>query len=154
MRASTLAPHKERTQKGFTLIELMIVVAIVAILSAVAYPAYQDHVIRSKVPEATSNLATLQTRMEQWFQDQQSYLNGTGCGGAPSATMPTSSHFTFSCTATGTKFTLTATGKGQMSGLAYTVDESGTRATTATGTPPSGWSGNDNCWVTKKGGTC
>jgi type IV pilus assembly protein PilE len=154
MHASTIPRPQRWRQQGFTLIEVMIVVVIVAILSAVAYPAYQDYVIRSRVPEATSNLATLQTRMEQWFQDQRSYQNGTACGGAPSTSMPTSSYFTFTCTATATTFTLTATGKNQMNGLVYTVTEAGLRATTVSGTPPGGWSGNANCWVTKKGGTC
>jgi len=152
MHASNTKPLRSRI-KGFTLIEVMIVVAIVAILSAVAYPAYQDYVMRGKIPDATSNLATLQTKMEQWFQDQHSYLNGADCGGAPSASMPTSSYFTFTCTAAATTYTLTATGitTGIMNGFVYTVNQDGARATTAV---PSGWTANANCWVTKKGGVC
>ncbi|HEX5355650.1 MAG TPA: type IV pilin protein [Aquabacterium sp.] len=154
MHATTNRRPDRRLQQGFTLIEVMIVVAIVGILSAVAYPAYQDYVIRSKIPDATSTLATRQTRMEQWFQDQRSYLNTAGnCGGAAASDTTTSTYFTFSCTATATTYTLTATGKtgAQMAGFTYTVNQDGTRATTAA---PSGWSTNAGCWVTKKGGLC
>jgi type IV pilus assembly protein PilE len=148
------AIHTQRRplpQQGFTLIELMIVVAIVAILAAVGYPAYQDYIIRSKVPEATGSLATRQTRMEQWFQDQRSYLNGDACGGTPANDTTSSSYFNFTCTATATTFTVTATGKGQMTGFTYTIDHNGTRATTAA---PSGWNTSTSCWVTRKGETC
>jgi type IV pilus assembly protein PilE len=140
----------QRVSRGFTLIEVMIVVAIIGILSAVAYPAYQDYVIRSKVPQATSNLATLQTKMEQWFQDQRSYLNGAACGVA-SANDTTNSYFNFTCAATATTYTVTATGKSQMAGFIYTVDQDGIRKTTAA---PSGWTLSSSCWVTKKDGSC
>ena len=63
-------------QLGFTLIEVMIVVAIVAILSMVAYPAYTDYVIRGNIPVATAGLATKQVQMEQFFQDRRTYVGG------------------------------------------------------------------------------
>ena len=152
MQASTNRHPRGLRPSGFTLIEVMIVVAIVGILSAVAYPAYQDYVIRSKIPDATSYLASRQTRMEQWFQDQRSYLNtGGSCGGTAASDTNTSSYFNFTCTATATTYTLTATGKSQMAGFTYTVNDGGTRATTAV---PSGWTTNTGCWVTKKGGLC
>src|SRR5690606_1858627 len=65
--------------RGFTLIELMITVAIIAILAAVAVPSYQDYVRRGKVTEATATLAQFRIKMEQYFQDNQTYeLDGDG----------------------------------------------------------------------------
>lgn len=157
MHASTINTRLRSPAHGFTLIEVMIVVAIVAILSAVAYPAYQDYVVRSNIPNATSNLATLQTKMEQWFQDQRSYLNGTDCGGAPSTSMPASNYFTFTCTATATTYTLTATGvaSSSMNGFAYTVNQDGTRTSNVTSPARSNWiASQNNCWITKPGGVC
>ncbi|KGM42175.1 hypothetical protein JY96_13170 [Aquabacterium sp. NJ1] len=140
---------------GFTLIEVMIVVAIVAILSAVAYPAYQDYIVRSKIPDATSYLSTNQVKMEQWFQDQRKYKNAAGnCGATPASDTTSSKYFTFTCVAddTTSTYTITATGSGQLNGFVFTVDQGGVRKTTGV---PSGWgSAPYDCWVTKKGGVC
>ena len=59
--------------KGFTLIEVMIVVAIIAILATVALPAYTDYVRRGKIAEGTSALLAMKTKMEQYFADNRSY---------------------------------------------------------------------------------
>ena len=98
-------------QTGFTLIELMIVVVIVAILAAIAIPSYSDYVTRGRVPDATSNLATKRVKIEQFFQDNRTYSGATDCA----SDTTTSSYFNFSCTtATATAFTLQAVGKGAM----------------------------------------
>ena len=56
-------------QKGFTLIELMIVVAIIAILAAIALPAYQDYTSKSKVTAALADLASHKTQFEMVISD-------------------------------------------------------------------------------------
>lgn len=139
--------------RGFTLIELMITVAIVAILARIAVPAYTSYITRGRIPDATSNLAANQVKMEQWFQDNRSYLNtaGTACGGVAATDTTSSRYFTLSCAATTQTFTLTATGTGSMNGFVYTVTQTGAKATTGV---PSGWATSSTCWITKKGGQC
>jgi len=58
-----------KMQKGFTLIELMIVVAIIAILAAIAIPAYQDYLVRSQVSEALSLAGGPETSITEYYQN-------------------------------------------------------------------------------------
>jgi len=139
-----------KTQNGFTLIELMIVVVIVSILAAVALPSYSDYVRRGKIAEATSGLATKRVQMEQFFQDNRTYVAAPACNNDAVS----STNFVFSCSVAPTvgTYTLQAVGANSMAGFTYTVDELNQRTTTITGA--SGWTGNANCWVTRKGGEC
>ncbi|MGE4050363.1 MAG: type IV pilin protein [Piscinibacter sp.] len=139
---------------GFTLIEIMIVVAIAAILTAVAVPAYNEYSVRGRIPDATSGLATKQVQLEQWFQDNRTYLGSDGNINLPCFNDTRNRHFDFSCAnLTATTFTLNAVGKGSMAGFTFTVDQANVRTTAAV---PAGWAqpAPNNCWVAKKGGVC
>jgi type IV pilus assembly protein PilE len=142
------SPAHLTRQRGFTLIEVMITVAIVAILAAVALPAYNDYITRGRIPEATAGLAERQVRMEQHFQDNRTFVGGTACNTSAAK------YFEFSCDAvTAAGYTAKATGTGPMAGFTFSVTQSGVKKTDQV---PAGWalpSPND-CWVTKKGGLC
>ncbi|RZL65301.1 MAG: type IV pilin protein [Variovorax sp.] len=64
-------------EKGFTLIELMIVVAVIGILSAIAYPAYQEYVMRARRADAQSLLNEAAARQERWRAQNGTYMTGT-----------------------------------------------------------------------------
>lgn len=137
---------------GFTLIEVMIVVAVVAILSAIALPAYTTYITRGRIPDATSALSSLQVKMEQYFQDNKTYNasgSTTACG---VSSMPATKFFNYACATTSTTaYTITATGFGAMTGFTYTIDQNGNKQTTSV---PSGLTSSTTCWITNKGGVC
>lgn len=138
-----------KVNSGFTLIELMIVVAVIGILMAIAIPNYNDYVTRSRITGATSALADMRVRMEQYFQDNRTYV-GAYAAGTVAPPPPNTATFTFSNPAlTATTYTIDATGAGSMTGFTYRITQNG-RDTTAV---PAGWSGaNGGCWVTSKSG--
>ncbi len=149
-----------RTQRGFTLIEVMVTVAIVAILAAIAVPSYRDYVTRGKLTEAFGGLADARVKMEQYFQDNRAYPTGcvTTGAGATDITVQVLKNFTLTCAfPDASSYTVTATGANDMVGFSYTIDQGNNKTSVFTGTGQSaGWtaaSPND-CWVLRKGGVC
>jgi len=143
-----------RSATGFTLIEVMITVAIVAILAAVAIPSYTDYITRSKIQEATSSLLAMRIKMEQYFQDQRTYIGA--CAAGTVAPLPAGlKYFTVGCSnQAATTYTVTATGIAgtDMAQFSFTIDQGNTRQTTNV---PPGWTPPaTNCWVMRKSGTC
>jgi len=143
--------HRSTPAKGFTLVELMITVAIISILAAVAVPQYTSYVTRGRIPDATNMLATRAVQAEQYFQDNRTYAN-TGTANNPGCVSDSSGKsFNFSCSsATATGFVIQAVGKGTMAGFTYTINQ----ANVKTSTVPTGWTGSSTCWVIKKDGSC
>ncbi len=105
---------------GYTLIEVMITLAILAILTAIAVPAYQGYISESRMTEARNNVAALKLAEEEYYLENNAYF-----AGADTATLQTSSgglwkatgddkgnvNFDYAVTLSGGGYTVTATGK-------------------------------------------
>ena len=145
--------------RGFTLIELMIVVAVVAILARIAYPSYADYVARGKIAEAVAQLSGMRIKLDQYFQDNRTYVRA--CTSGTVAPLPSSTdakYFTYTCpTLSSSSFTVTATGnqsQGMSDGVnafVYTIDQDGNRTTLST---KWGTCANTVCWVMRKDCSC
>ena len=136
-------------QKGFTLIELMIVVAIIGILASIAVPNYIEYVNRARATEATSTLADMRIRMEQFFQDNRTYMgNDAVLCAAPNGT--DTQFFAFNCSVAPsvTLYTLSAVGAGAMAGYQYNIDQNNLKTSVTPG------SGGGMCWEVNKGVAC
>lgn len=154
--------------RGFTLIEILVAIAIVSILASVAIPSYTDYVRRGRLTEATTNLSDLRVRLEQFYQDNRTYRHTTLAGrvgdcGAIAPTGSAAQFFTYACDAddaTGQTYWITATGVAGSStaGFDYRINERNTRCTeglySSWGSAPAA----HNCsvgaaspmWVTRK----
>jgi type IV pilus assembly protein PilE len=127
--------------KGFSLIELMIVVAVIGILATIVMPAYGDYVKRGKLVDASAQLSDGRIKMEQFFQDNRTYVGGP----CPATTK----FFTVTCeNLTNSTYTLVATGKDTVVGFNYWINQANVRSSA---TP---WGDGGTCWIMRKGDTC
>ena len=140
---------KKRETAGFTLIEAMVLVAVLGILAAITIPNYSRYITRGQLAEGGNALADYRARMEQFYKDNKTYAKAESCGEA----VPTNvDSFVIACViaAGGQAFTATATGAGNTAGFVYTITQTNARATTAI---PSHWGtlpGNAaSAWVTQ-----
>jgi|SRR5215831_14093686 len=133
---------------GFTLIEVMIVVAIIAILAAVTYPSYQKYALRTNRAQAKAALLDIQVAQEKFFMQHKRYVSATadiskkspfGLG-LPTTTENGRYDITIAGGSDDLNFTVVATAKGVQQAdadcLVFTIDDSGTR------TPPP----SSTCW--------
>lgn len=138
----------KQTQLGFTLIELMVTVAIVGILASIAYPSYQDSVMKSRRADAEGALLGLANAMERHFTENNSYLGAadavTGIPSIYSSTSPVEGgtpyyNLTVSPATTANSYTLSATPIG--------TDTCGTLTLTQTGVKGVGTGATvAECW--------
>jgi type IV pilus assembly protein PilE len=140
---------KKREIAGFTLIEAMVLVAVLGILAAIGIPNYSRYVTRGHLVEAGNALADYRTRMEEFYKGNSSYANAGACGQAVPTNLDT---FAISCAVAtgGQAFTATATGAGSTAGFVYTINHANARTTAAI---PSHWGSLTrdarNTWVTR-----
>ncbi len=135
---------KGLTLKGFTLIELMVTIGIVAILSAIAVPSYVSFIERGKLVSATEELSSMRGVMEQAYLVDRTYRSGNNCIIANY----TGEYFAHTCATTSkTTFTWTATsmanvGLGAAGSYIYKINQDGTKSTAKyNGTVPSSTTG-------------
>lgn len=151
MRIQPLS-RPRRDEHGFTLIELMVAVAIVAILAGIALPSYVDYLRRARIADAATALKAMRARMEIFYQDNRTYLNGPCTANDAKVTK---GGFTYGCTVQKDSYLLSATGDGVTADFVFGLDQRGTEWTTKL---PSGWgtvpSGGYQCFITRKGMAC
>jgi len=134
---------QQRRERGFTLIELMITVVIVAILAAIAFPSYQRYVLRSHRVEAQALLSEAAARQERYYSQNNAYASTAAALNMTSNVSALQYYSLAISNVTDTTYTLTATAKGSQTKdgpcLSLSLDQAGTRSNTGTGTGTTCW---------------
>ena len=128
----------KRVQQGFTLIELMIVVAIVGILAAIALPAYQDYVIRSKMSEPVAALAACKTSVQEYASTKGVFPTDVTAAGCSTTT---STYLSTLAVANGTGVITATTQATGASPASCTL----TLTPVGSATAITGWTGSSSC---------
>jgi type IV pilus assembly protein PilE len=155
-------PSFIQSNKGFSLIELMIVVVIIGILAAVGIPSYKSYVVNAKVADAFPGLNELAAKAQLFYMDNKNF------DGYPCTTQASAANYVFSCnkdTTAGTdaltdcpvagsgsgmavqSIVFCAKGTGDLANFIFTLDATGAKTTTFNGVAKT-------CWVTSNSGTC
>lgn len=150
--------HVRQNSRGFTLLELMIVVAIVGIIAAIAFPSYQQSVMRANRTDAKAFLSEVASKQEAFFADRRRYAdslddlgyvaalcyaggdNTFGCGTSVATATYSMTISAFAPPANPTSYTVTATAVGRQTGDKcgnFSLNSAGNKTVTGTAT---------DCW--------
>ena len=137
MRKNLRLSRGRPASRGFTLLEVLVAMALVAILAAIALPTYQTFITKSRARSASADLMSLSTDLENTFQRTLTYptLTTTTTANTVAATVGWSpaedDFFTYKIASSATAYTLSATGTGNLAGCDLTLNQSNTRTITS-----------------------